>query len=275
MLLEQVRTFDKRWKLRLSDKYRNSLSLLICRIGVLFLIVAAWEAFVDLRWMDRYLFSSPSKIIARFGTLISSGALFEHIYVTAAETFLAFVIGAVAGVVLGILLALLPRVARILDPFLVAINGLPRAALAPLFVVWFGIGIASKVAVGASIVLFVCLLSTYDGVANANAVLLQVGRSLGATPYQLLTKVQLPSALPWIVGGLRTSVAMSLIGTIIGEFIAASHGLGWYIAYSAGIFDTTGVMVGLIVLGLIAVLLDISVQFIGRRLTPWKANVTP
>jgi NitT/TauT family transport system permease protein len=195
------------------------------------------------------------------------------VYITAWETLLAFVIGAVLGIVLGMFLALSPRVTAVLDPFLVAINGLPRAALAPLFVVWFGIGIASKVAVGASIVLFVCLFATYHGMRNTEAVLVQAVKALGATPAQLLMKVELPFAVPWIVSGLKTSVAMALIGVVIGEFIAASRGLGWYIAYSGGTFDTTGVMAGLIVLGIMAVALDTLVGRIGRRFTQWKPNV--
>ena len=103
--------------------------------------------------------------------------------------------------------------------------------------------------------------------------MLQAMRALGATPRQLLVKVQLPSALPWIVAGLKTSVAMALIGAVIGEFIAASSGLGWYIAFAGGNFDTTGVMAGLIVLGVMAVLLDTAVGSLGRRFTRWKPDV--
>jgi len=183
------------------------------------------------------------------------------------------VIGAVLGVGAGMLLALAPRVTAVLDPFIIAINGLPRAALAPLFVVWFGIGLGSKVAVGASIVLFVCLFATYHGMRNTDSVLVQAVKALGATKGQLLLKVELPFAVPWIVAGLKTSVAMALIGVVIGEFIAASRGLGWYIAYSGGTFDTTGVIAGLVVLGLMAVALDMLVARAGRRFTRWKPDV--
>jgi NitT/TauT family transport system permease protein len=251
----------------------GTFALMLWRLAVLVGSLGAWEVSIRMKWLDAYLFSSPSAIGQRLVELAQNGKLQAHVYITAWETLLAFVIGAVFGIVLGMTLALSPRTTSVLDPFLVAVNGLPRAALAPLFVVWFGIGIASKVAVGASIVLFVCLFATYHGMRNTDAVLVQAIKALGATPRQILLKVELPFAVPWIVAGLKTSVAMALIGVVIGEFIAASRGLGWYIAYSGGTFDTTGVMAGLIVLGVMAVALDTLVGRVGRRFTRWRPNV--
>jgi len=248
----------------------SPIALFCWRAGVLGMVLFGWEGGARLHWIDPYLFSSPAAICKRLWHLTASGVLFSHVWITGLETLLALFVGASVGIALGMFLALCPRIANILDPFNVALNGLPRAALAPLFVVWFGIGLASKVAVGASIVLFVCLFATYGGMRNTDVVLVRAVRALGATPRQVLLWVKLPSAIPWISAGLRTSVAMALIGTIIGEFIAASKGLGWYIAYSGGIFDTTGVMAGLLVLGIIAVSLDAAVERIGRRLTPWN-----
>ena len=250
----------------------SHLALFGWRAGVLAAVLFGWEGSARLHWIDPYLFSSPSAIWNRLRHLAASGVLLGHVWITVLETLLALVVGATLGISLGMFLALCPRIAKILDPFNVALNGLPRAALAPLFVVWFGIGMASKIAVGASIVVFVCLFATYAGMRNTDVVLLRAVRALGATPRQVLLWVELPFAIPWIFAGLRTSVAMALIGTIIGEYVAASKGLGWYIAYSGGIFDTTGVMVGLLVLGIIAVGLDIAVDRIGRKLTPWKPD---
>lgn len=259
---------------RISKVARGSTwSLALWRVGLLASSLGLWQLAADRKWIEFFLFSSPLAIAQRLAVLTASGKLYEYIYITAVETLLAFVIGAVLGVVIGMLLALSHRTAQVFDPFLVAVNGLPRPALAPLFVVWFGIGIASKVAVGASIVLFVCLFATFHGMRNTDSVLLQAIRALGATPRQLLVKVQLPSAVPWIVAGLKTSVAMALIGAVIGEFIAASSGLGWYIAFAGGNFDTTGVMAGLIVLGLMAVLLDTAVESLGRRFIRWRPDV--
>jgi NitT/TauT family transport system permease protein len=250
----------------------SRLALLGWRAAVLGTVLFGWEASARLHWIDPYLFSSPGAIGKRLWHLAASGVLFGHVWITVLETLMALVVGATLGISLGMFLALCPRIAKILDPFNVALNGLPRAAMAPLFVVWFGIGAASKIAVGASIVVFVCLFATYAGMRNTDVVLLRAVRALGATPRQVLLWVELPFAIPWIFAGLRTSVAMALIGTIIGEYVAASKGLGWYIAYSGGIFDTTGVMAGLLVLGIIAVGLDVAVERIGRKLTPWKPD---
>jgi len=243
------------------------------RLGLLLVIVGGWEAVVALKWVDPYLLSSPSAIGKRLWTLTASGQMLTHVYVTAWETLLGFAIGAVIGIAGGMALALTPRAARVLDPFMVALNGLPRVALAPLFVVWFGIGIGSKVAVAASLVIFVCLFATYIGMRNTEVVLLRAIKALGATKRQLLLKVELPFAVPWIFAGLKTSVAMALIGAIIGEFIAASRGLGWYIAYTGGTFDTTGVMAGLIVLGTMSIVLDAIIARVGLRFTRWKPDV--
>ena len=245
----------------------------VWRLAILVGGFGAWEIAARMKWIDPYLISSPNAIANRLWSLARSGAMVDHVYVSAIETLLGFVIGAVLGILLGMALALAPRVALVLDPFMVAINGLPRVALAPLFVVWFGIGITSKVAVGASIVVFTCLFATYIGMRNTDAALLRAIKALGATNRQLLMKVQLPFAIPWIFAGLKTSVAMALIGAIIGEFIAAGKGVGWYIAYAGGQFDTTGVFAGLVILGAMAVALDVAVARVGRRIMRWKPDV--
>jgi NitT/TauT family transport system permease protein len=218
------------------------------RLGILIAGFGLWEVAARMKWIDPYLISSPNAIANRLWSLARSGAMVDHVYVSAIETLLGFVIGAVLGILLGM-------------------------ALAPLFVVWFGIGITSKVAVGASIVVFTCLFATYIGMRNTDAALLRAIKALGATNQQLLMKVQLPFAIPWIFAGLKTSVAMALIGAIIGEFIAAGKGVGWYIAYAGGQFDTTGVFAGLVILGAMAVALDVTVARVGRRIMRWKPDV--
>jgi NitT/TauT family transport system permease protein len=245
----------------------------VWRFVLLATSVGGWEIIARLKWIDPYLISSPLAIVTRLWTLLRSGEMVGHIYVTGIETLLGLVIGAVLGILLGMALALAPRLAVIFDPFLVAVNGLPRVALAPLFVVWFGIGLTSKVAVGASIVIFTMFFATYLGMRNTDPALLRGIKALGATSGQLLMKVQLPFAIPWIFAGLKTGVAMALVGAIIGEFIAASRGVGWYIAFAGGQFDTTGVFAGLFVLGVMAIVLDLAVALIGDRLMHWRPAV--
>ena len=256
------------------DSRRGRLGQLIWgRVVVFVAVVALWQLAVRFKWLDFYFFSSPGAIALRLWQLVVSGKLLVHLAVTFWEVVLGFLVGAVLGVACGMLMASGRIVPEILDPYIMALYGLPRAALAPLFVVWFGIGVASKVAVGASIVFFLCLFSTYSGMRLTDGVLLQAVKALGATKRQLLFKVRVPYAMPWIIAGLKSSVGMALIGTIVGEFVAASRGIGWYIAYAGGSYDTTGVMVGLVVLGVMSIVLNALLRRVEARLLKWKPEV--
>jgi NitT/TauT family transport system permease protein len=256
------------------DPRRGHLGQLIWgRIIVFAIVVALWQLAVTFKWLDFYFVSSPAAIALRLWQLVVSGRLFIHLGITFWEVVLGFVVGAVLGVTCGMAMAAGRLVPEILDPYIMALYGLPRAALAPLFVVWFGIGVASKVAVGASIVFFLCLFSTYSGMRLTDTMLLQAVKALGATKRQLLFKVRVPYAMPWIIAGLKSSVGMALIGTIVGEFVAASRGIGWYIAYAGGSYDTTGVMVGLLVLGVMSVVLNALLRRFEARLLNWKPEI--
>jgi NitT/TauT family transport system permease protein len=256
------------------DSRRGRLGRLIWgRIAVFVVVVALWQLAVYFKWLDFYFVSSPGAIALRLWQMIVSGRLFIHLAITFWEVVLGFVFGAALGVACGMVMAAGRLVPEILDPYIMALYGLPRAALAPLFVVWFGIGVASKVAVGASIVFFLCLFSTYSGMRLTDTMLLQAVKALGATQRQLLFKVRVPYAMPWIIAGLKSSVGMALIGTIVGEFVAASRGIGWYIAYAGGSYDTTGVMVGLVVLGVMSVVLNALLRRVEARLLKWKPEV--
>ncbi len=256
------------------DPQRGRLGQLIWgRILVFVVAVGLWQLAVGLKWLDFYFFSSPGAIALRLWQLVVSGQLFIHLGITFWEVVLGFIFGSVLGVAAGMAMATSRLLPEILDPYIMALYGLPRAALAPLFVVWFGIGVSSKVAVGASIVFFLCLFSTYSGMRLTDAALLQAVKALGATKRQLLLKVRVPYALPWIIAGLKSSVGMALIGTIVGEFVAASRGIGWYIAYAGGSYDTTGVMVGLVVLGVMSVFLNALLRRVEARLLKWKPEI--
>ena len=273
MLTSEAVRADSDLTVRALEQRESELPIHLWRFALLLISVGGWEIVARLKWIDPYLISSPVAIVSRLWSLLRSGEMVGHIYVTGVETLLGLVIGAVLGILLGMGLALAPRAAVVFDPFMVAFNGLPRVALAPLFVVWFGIGLTSKVAVGASIVVFTCFFATYLGMRNTDAALLRGIKALGATSGQLLLKVQLPFAIPWIFAGLKTSVAMALVGAIIGEFIAAGRGVGWYIAFAGGQFDTTGVFAGLLVLGVMAIVLDVGVALLGVRFMHWRPAV--
>lgn len=252
---------------------RGGGRLLVARLGLVAVFLAAWEAVVRLRLVDPFFTSRPSAIFLSLIGGVASGDLVRHTAVTSLEMLLGWALGGALGIASGFLLAKFEFVNQVLDPIMYALNGLPRVALAPLFIIWFGIGYGSKIAIGASIVYFICVFATYGGIRSIDQGLVDAVRVLGATEMQVNRTVMLPSCLPWIFSGLKVSVGMALIGAIVGEFIGARGGLGYYIAYSAGLFDTAGVFAGIFVLMLMAMALNELIKVAERRLLRWRPPV--
>jgi NitT/TauT family transport system permease protein len=190
--------------------------------------------------------------------------------VTLVETVLAFAIGTVLGLALGLWLALSPIAAALADPYIKALNSMPRVILAPIFAVWFGLGIASKVALGVTLVFFIVFFNVYQGVKEVSPVVLANARMLGATQRQLLRHVYLPSATSWVFSSLHTSVGLAFVGAVVGEYLGSSRGVGYLILQAEGSFDINTVMAGILVLTAFALALDAAVGGIERRLLRWQ-----
>ena len=190
--------------------------------------------------------------------------------VTLLETVLAFSIGTVAGLAMGMWLALSPLMAALLDPYIKAMNSMPRVILAPIFAVWFGLGVASKVALGITLVFFIVFFNVYQGVKEVSPVVLANARMLGATHRQLLRHVYLPSATSWVFSSLHTSVGLAFVGAVVGEYLGSSRGVGYLILQAEGSFDINTVMAGILVLTVFALLLDWAVGWLERRLMKWQ-----
>jgi NitT/TauT family transport system permease protein len=216
------------------------------------------------------MISSPTDVIARLWGWIAAGTIYVHVWATVYATVYGFVIGAVAGVVGGLWLGLSPFLSRLLDPFIWAFNALPKVALAPLFILWFGLGINSKVALAAVLVVFLVFVNTFAGVREVDPDLVDSLRLMRAKRRQILTKVVLPSATSWIFVGLKTAVPYALIGTIIGEMIAANRGLGYLVQRSGSEFDTAGVFAALVVIAVLAVIFNEMVGRVQDRIQGWK-----
>ena len=247
--------------------------LLMARLGLIAAFLAVWEGVVRLRMVDPFFTSRPSAIFASFAEGVASGDLVRHTAVTSLEMLLGWALGGALGIASGFLLAKFEFLNQVLDPIMYALNGLPRVALAPLFIIWFGIGFGSKIAIGVSIVYFICVFATYGGIRSVDQSLVDAVRVLGGSEIQVSRKVVLPSCLPWIFSGLKVSVGMALIGAIVGEFIGARSGVGYYIAYSAGLFDTAGVFAGIFVLMLMAAVLNELIKVAERRLLRWRPTL--
>jgi NitT/TauT family transport system permease protein len=240
------------------------------QIGVLFAALAAWQAATQHRWVDPFFFSEPSAIARRIGEWFATGFIYRHLWTTALETVLAFLSGALLGVVFGFWFARSPVLSGVFDPYLKIANSLPRVVLAPIFTLWFGLGVLSKVAFGVTLVFFIVFFNTYQGIREVDASLLNNARMLGASERDLVRHVLLPSALVWILSSLHTSVGLALVGAVVGEYLGAGRGLGYVIAQAEGTFDTTGVFAGMTVLAAFTLVIDMIVSGIERRLMAWK-----
>jgi NitT/TauT family transport system permease protein len=218
-----------------------------------------------------FFFGEPVKVLDRIWQWFFVRAdIYEHLAVTLVETALAFAIGTVLGLVFGLWLALSPMAAAIGDPYIKALNSMPRVILAPIFAVWFGLGIASKVALGVTLVFFIVFFNVYQGVREVSPVILANARMLGASRRDLLRHVYLPSATSWVFSSLHTSVGLAFVGAVVGEYLGSSRGVGYLILQAEGAFDINTVMAGILVLTVFALLLDAAVGRIERRLMRWQ-----
>jgi len=243
----------------------------LIRFVLLASFLALWE--ITSGWLFRPFFiSSPSAVLITFWKWVESGRLFYHAGITVIEAFTGFALGGLAGMTVGIVLGQSRTLADILDPFIMIFYSLPKIALAPLFVLWFGVGIDMKIILTASVVFFLVFLNTYTGVRNVSRELIAILRLMGASDRHVLTKVILPSAVSWVFAGLRLSVPYALIGAIVGELIAANQGLGYLLADASGQFNTAGVFAALLAIVLLALVLNFFVKILEKLVMPWHQD---
>lgn len=259
---------------RRARRTRATAQLWVARLAVLGGILAIWQAGSG-TFLNPFFFSSPVIIGGRLGEIVSSGELWFHLWVTFQEMVAGFLIGTATGIAVGLLFGSLPFVGKIFDPFILALYSLPKIALAPLLIIWFGLDMAPKVVLSAMIVFFLVFFNTMNGVRNVDRELVDVIRLMGASKRQVLQKVTLPAALASIFVGLRVSLPYALVGAVTGELIASNKGLGSLIQRSAAYFDTGGVFAALIVLMLITTVLDIGLQRLEARTMRWRRTAQP
>jgi NitT/TauT family transport system permease protein len=244
------------------------------QIGVFVVIVSGWEAAARIGLADPFFFGQPSGIawtIWRWSTRgTPQGPLWAHIVVTLEETILAFLIGVVLGVVAGFALGRNRTLAAIFGPYVRMGNAIPRVILGSIFVIWLGLGMASKVALGVTLTFFVVFFNAFQGVREVDPNLVNNARVLGASGRQLSFDVMLPSALSWITSSLHTSFGFALVGAVVGEFIGSNQGLGYLVAAAQGAFNANGVFAAMVILSIVALIADAFVTRLEQRLTPWR-----
>lgn len=233
--------------------------------------IALWEFASANRLLDPTFFGRPSGIAAYLWRgFITERTLWNDLFYTVLAATIAFWAGSIAAVLVGLLFAMAPRLHKACEPYLTLLNAMPRIALAPLFLLWFGLGIGSKIAVAVSLTFFIVLSSTVAGIRGVNSDHLVLSRALGATPGQIFMKVTLPSAVPIIFSGLRLGLVYALLGVVGAELLAAEHGLGQVLAYLQSTFDMDGVMALLFLLALLGLSITFIMNWLERRLLVWQ-----
>ncbi len=235
-------------------------------------LMLLWHGLTSVGWLSPFFFGRPLTVARALVGWFSDVSIFRHLGVTLLETLLAFAGGTLAGVTLGLWLGLSPVAAALLDPYIKAANAMPRVVLAPIFAMWFGLGIWSKVVLGLTLVFFIVFFNVYQGVKDVNPVIVDNARVLGASRRQLLRFVYWPSALSWVFSSLHTAVGMAFVGAVVGEYLGSTQGIGYLILQAEGSFDIDAVIAGIVVLTVCALLLDAVVTRLERRFLRWRPS---
>src|SRR4029078_8303395 len=248
----------------------TSLQILVAIVAVaLWHVLTTYPVFGKIL-VPPFFFSNPIDVAKQIIVWFASGVIWKHLWVTLIESILAFVIGSIGGVLVGFWFARPPRPAAGVDPYVKARKALPRVVLAPIFTLWLGLGIWSKVALGVTLVFFIVFFNVYQGVKEVSPTILANARMLGMTEQQLMRHVYWTSALSWMFSSLHTSVGFAVVGAGVGEYLGSAAGLGYIIQQAEGVFDVAGVFAGMFVLAVFVIIIDMIVTAVEKRLLVWR-----
>ena len=253
----------------------SRFTLLMLQLLVAIVAVLLWQLFTSVpiggvKLLPPFFFSTPIDVGTRIVKWFVEGTIWKHLWITLVESVLAFVIGSLAGILIGFWFAQQPLVAAVLDPYVKMVNALPRVVLAPIFALWLGLGIWSKVALGVTLVFFIVFFNVYQGVKEVSPTVLANARMLGMSERALMRHVYWPSALSWMFSSLHTSVGFAVVGAVVGEYLGSAAGLGYVIQQAEGVFDVAGVFAGMFVLAAFVIGIDFIVTLVERRLLVWR-----
>jgi len=246
------------------------LGLVLARIAVVGAFLAIWQVVVSLGLVREFFISTPGEVIAAMIAQVMTPVFWVNVLSTFQATILGFVVGAILGIIFGLVLAATPLLNEILDPIITALNSMPRMALAPLFILWFGIGVLSKTMVAITLVVFVLLITTRSGVKNADPDLLLMARANGATRTQTFYKVVLPVSVPAIFSGLQLGLIYSLLSVVVAEIVGSAAGLGVLVSRYSQTFEVADAFAVLIIMALLATFLDLLMRMLESRLLRWQ-----
>ncbi|MGN0817921.1 MAG: ABC transporter permease [Candidatus Coproplasma sp.] len=231
---------------------RKNILVNVARIGLLAVLIGAWELCAQLELIDPFITSSPSRVIKTIGELYANGNLFYHIGVTLMETIIGFSVAVVLGYAIAVALWMSDSLQKIFEPYIVVLNSLPKIALGPLIIIWIGTGYTSIIFMTVIVSIIVCIMNTLTGFLQVDKTMLTLMRALGATKRQTLTKLVIPASVPQLMNTLKVAVGLAWIGSIMGEYIVSRAGLGYLIVYGGQVFRLDLVMTATIILCVLA-----------------------
>ena len=252
-------------KAYLARQKRDRCLVVGARLLVFLIFLAQWEIFSRLGWIDSFIFSSPSMIFQTFVKMAEDQSLFVHIGATLKETLLSFAIVVLAGLGISVLLWSCPRLAKVLEPYLVVLNSLPKTALAPILIVWLGNNMKTIIVCGVTMAIFSTIINLYTAFIHIDSDKLLLIKTLGGTRKDILRYIVLPASISAIVSNLKVNIGLCLVGVIIGEFLAANAGLGYLIIYGSQVFRLDYVMLSIIILCVLAMILYQLLAFVEKR----------
>ena len=251
---EFIRTYKRRQKMTW-----------ILRAGILILIFVLWEIAARFKWIDAFIFSSPSRMARTFVLMLEGGTIFKHIGITLAETLVSFILVMLLGTAIAVILWWQRQISDILEPYLVALNSLPKTALAPILIVWLGNNMKTIIVCGVTMAVFSTIINLYTAFIHIDSDKLLLIRTLGGTRRDILRYIVLPASISAIVSNLKVNIGLCLVGVIIGEFLAANAGLGYLIIYGSQVFRLDYVMLSIIILCILAMVLYQLLSFVEKR----------
>jgi NitT/TauT family transport system permease protein len=246
--------------------------VLVVQFSVLAAFLGLWQFAASWRIIDPFITSQPTAVAQKLLDLTNDGSLGYHVAITVMETLIGFTLGTIAGIAIAAMLWWWDFLSDVADPYIVVLNATPKMALGPIFIIWLGATMTAVIALAISISLFVTILSVYSAFRQTDPEKLVVVRSFGASKWQQFSKVVFPSAVPTIIATLKVNIGLSLIGAIVGEFLAANAGLGHLIIYGQNIFNMSLVMTSLVILTVIAGIMYYLVSLFERRFVPWRRD---
>ncbi|KUG27447.1 hydroxymethylpyrimidine abc transporter, transmembrane component [hydrocarbon metagenome] len=245
-------------------------TVFLIRMLLILTVLSIWEMLASFKILDPFFMSQPTAIIVDMVEAFFSGEIIPHIVVTLKEALAGLFFGTFAGVFTALFLEKAETAARVLDPIIMALYGIPKLALGPIFILWFGLGIESKIFLAALMVYFLVLFNSYAGFRNVDQSLVNAVRLMGASNRQIMLKVVLPSATPWMLAGIKAGLGAALLGAVVGEYIGANSGLGWMVEYAGGMYDIARVFTCIIVLMMLMAALNYILGMMERRLLKWR-----